>query len=211
MPAEQRLSVPKILERIQTRIFGRQIHGQPVSRERWEREFAEGSWDRLGSIDEMGHYFVIFGYLHFLPRSDSGTLSILDVGCGNGQLYKYITAILPRCRYTGIDLSQAAIAQCKAIAREGSQFRVCDFDHFETSGSFDAIVFNESLYYAYDPGKTISRYRAMLSRSGRMILSVYRYRHHAEIVADVLKEMECEHTTMVSNGKGQEWDVFLLH
>jgi 2-polyprenyl-3-methyl-5-hydroxy-6-metoxy-1,4-benzoquinol methylase len=164
----------------------------------------------LGLMDEMGHYFIIVGYLHFLQKSISHPASILDVGCGNGKLYEYVRNGFPESQYTGIDLSSAAIDICKKISQGSGDFIAADFNGFNSIEKFDAIIFNESIYYSANPADTILRYKNMLAKNGKIILSVFDYANHAKIISNISRIANCEHSTTVINNERQRWDVFLL-
>lgn len=56
--------------------------------------------------------------------------SILDEGCGFGDLYPYLTTRFPGITYTGVDINSAAIAVAKERYPEVS-FEACDFSQYE--------------------------------------------------------------------------------
>ncbi len=74
--------------------------------------------------------------------------SILDVGCGEGAPVDFLD-IKQKKRYIGIDISREAIKKADR-KRKGSDFRCVAAEAFETRKKFDAIVFNEVLYYMDD-------------------------------------------------------------
>src|SRR5262245_51695956 len=58
----------------------------PVSKERWDEEYASGRWDVMRRSDELARYSVLAGYLRRLhPRG-----RVLDVGCGEGILLEHL-------------------------------------------------------------------------------------------------------------------------
>ena len=128
---------------------------------RWEREYASGRWSYLGGIDELAHYSVIVGYYAFLKPGGS----VLDVGCGEGILQ---TRLSPHgyCRYLGIDFAAGAIDRWPKGMIRRLNFRWPTPQASPQRQKFDAIIFNESLYYFRGPGK-YSRTIPGLSRERR--------------------------------------------
>lgn len=50
------------------------------------------------------------------------TLSLLEVGCATGELYRYLRIRYPRVRYYGLDISRVAIARAKQKYPEAAYF-----------------------------------------------------------------------------------------
>lgn len=136
------------------------------SAERWDMKYARGNWKPLREIHELGHYSIIAGYFQYLKPG--GT--ILDVGCGEGLLQERISPAL-YSKYTGIDLSAEAIRQAAHKANEKTFFVVADMQKFSTTEMFDAIVFNESIYYVNNRLNVIKHFAEFLADGGIFIFS----------------------------------------
>ncbi len=94
-------------------------------------------------------------------RGPSAT--ILDVGCGDGVLYQRFRPI--GCeRDVGIDMSDVAVSMAAEGARPEAEFVAGDAAVYQPESTFDAIVFNEVLYYFPDPPGS---WPAMLPRLSR--------------------------------------------
>jgi SAM-dependent methyltransferase len=98
---------------------------------------------------------------------------ILDIGCGDGQLVTALREAGGYRNYLGIDLSTIAIERAGRNADETTRFLAADAERFETAQRFEAIVFNESLYYFTDPLGGAERYRALLEPGGGFVLSMF--------------------------------------
>jgi 2-polyprenyl-3-methyl-5-hydroxy-6-metoxy-1,4-benzoquinol methylase len=109
----------------------------------WDKMYEQNYSDKMDSVDQQPRNYIISGLI--LAKTNGEKHNVLDVGCGNGSLYDLIPH--NSVSYHGIDFSQKAIKIAKE--RFGNQpfFEVTDFDCFNTSNSYDAIIFNESLYY----------------------------------------------------------------
>ena len=63
-----------------------------------------------------------------------------------------------------------------------------DADVYRPVGTFDVIVFNESLYYMHDPLGVVERYRLALKQDGIVIVSTYEGSRRASAILRALKE-----------------------
>lgn len=179
-----------------------------TDRELWETRFAEGAWDRLHGIGELARYSIIAGSIQFLTRRGR----ILDVGCGEGLLSE---RLCPNAyaTYLGIDLSVVAIE--KANQRKDPQesrrdFLVADVESFTGDGKFDAIVFNECLYYLPAPAETLRRYERFLAENGAMIVSMCETVETRKIWAQITNRYMVRDSVAVSNHNGARWIIKVL-
>lgn len=139
----------------------------------WDAAYAKGTWDQLTATLEVAHYATIAGYLHyFLHASDA----VLDLGCGEGLLVEYMAPSFYQ-RYTGIDISDVALAKARArhASRATLDFRCSPIERYSVPPDlkYGAIVFNEVLYYLHDPIGTVTRLSASLGPSGLVIVSMW--------------------------------------
>jgi SAM-dependent methyltransferase len=141
--------------------------GRPVSESTWDRNYSAGRWDYLKELDELARYSIITGYFQFFKQGGS----MLDVGCGEGILpmkqgphaYAY---------YVGIDASKAAIERALPRKDHKTFFFRADAMHYVPPEPFDAIIFNEILYYCDDPLQVLKKYAGYLTNNGIFIISM---------------------------------------
>jgi len=129
----------------------------PTSKEVWQTQYSKGRWDFLDQLDELAHYSILVGHIQYLKPSGS----ILDIGCGKGILQQKL-APYGYSRYVGIDISDDAIRQASCNEDDKTTFIASDATSYSPTERFDAIVFNEVLYYFDDPLKTVERYERYL-------------------------------------------------
>ncbi|MDP2630849.1 MAG: class I SAM-dependent methyltransferase [Candidatus Uhrbacteria bacterium] len=143
-----------------------------ISKKRWDREFASGTWNYLDSSPiERARHAVIGMYCQLLKPAGA----ILDVGCGEGTLFDFLKDTQKRT-YVGIDISSEAIT--KAQKKRSGFFVVSDALEFRAKKKYDVIVFSEVLYYL-DEAAVFEKYRNYLKKNGILIVSLYRTnRHH---------------------------------
>lgn len=140
----------------------------PPDKQLWERQYESGRWDYLAGDQEYFRYALIGSFL----RRQQRPLRILDIGCGEGVLLRHLNSALV-AGYTGLDLAQAALDQFHP-KRDGHQYLCGSLEDFAPSEKWDAIVFNEVLYYTRDPVAQLRKFETSLNPGGIMIVSIYR-------------------------------------
>ena len=96
--------------------------------------------------------------------------SVLDVGCASGSLARAPGAAFT---YTGVDISPFAIEQGRKQSPMAT-FHISKIDDFKPTHNFDAIVFNEVLYFLTPTAATeeVLRYAKHLSADGIIVVSM---------------------------------------
>jgi 2-polyprenyl-3-methyl-5-hydroxy-6-metoxy-1,4-benzoquinol methylase len=172
-----------------------------------EAQHRRGMFDFLYSIEEIGHYMIVAGYLFYLRPNPA----ILDVGCGQGRLFALLQATVNYRSYLGIDISPAAIRQAEQLRQDGnSAFEAADFEEWQPAGRFDAIVFNESIYYSERPREVLNRYGRYLNDDGALIVSIHEHFGYEQIWNRIAGDFHIKAGDRVENRRGQVWDVRLL-
>ena len=100
-----------------------------------------------------------------------GAKRVLDVGCGNGALLRYLAA--PDRDLLGIDPSADAIAAAKVLTgeEEKTRFLCASFEDLEIPpGSQDAVIFAASLHHM--DGQLAIRKTKELLKAGGVLLTV---------------------------------------
>jgi 2-polyprenyl-3-methyl-5-hydroxy-6-metoxy-1,4-benzoquinol methylase len=140
----------------------------------WDAVYREGRLDHLRRIKEVARFGAVAGWLHhLLPR-----FRVLDLGCGEGLFLPFLDPAR-LASYVGLDIAPTAVARARDLVENGYvQGRVvCEsIERFlpEASERFDAIVFNEVLFFVEDPVAQLARYRAWLAPGGVVVVSQYR-------------------------------------
>jgi SAM-dependent methyltransferase len=75
----------------------------------------------------------------FIQMNDLQGKSILDVGCGAGDLWKHLQARNIQCDYTGFDISSSMVKRCHERFPE-AVFESGDFDEWGRGKQFDYTV-----------------------------------------------------------------------
>ena len=139
----------------------------PQSAAVWDQQYGDGRWDYLANPGERARFAVIVGLLTVTPDP-----AVLDVGCGDGVLYRRMRPY-GCARFVGVDMSRVAVEKAAATAGPEAQFVAADASAYRPEGLFDAIVFNEMLYYLHEPIAEVRRYAGALAPGGRLIVSTW--------------------------------------
>ncbi|MDD7909112.1 MULTISPECIES: class I SAM-dependent methyltransferase [Pseudovibrio] len=135
----------------------------------WDEEYRQGRWAFLRSLPESGRYGIIGMWLALTNSNEE----ILDIGCGEGLLYERLAPMGVK-RYVGMDLAPAAL-EIADVDPSIASLRAGDMHTFEPNEgeTFSAIIFNEVLHFAEDPGAVVARYVPYLKEDGVIALSMY--------------------------------------
>lgn len=137
--------------------------------EEWDEEYRDGRWGFLLDVKEVARTGAIAGWL----RATGTGQRVLDIGCGEGVLFGHLDRSTLES-YVGVDISAEALARAK-VDRAVSRLVEADLQGFEpTAGeSFTAVVFNEVLHFAEDPGAELARAARWLAPEGVIAVSMY--------------------------------------
>jgi 2-polyprenyl-6-hydroxyphenyl methylase/3-demethylubiquinone-9 3-methyltransferase len=179
--------------------------------QRWDQEYQDGRWNFLHKLREAPRYGAVAAYLMQAPRP----FRLLDIGCGDGVLMQYVHPSL-LSGYVGVDLAQAALDRFEGLP-PGGVTRCADLATYEPEGKFDAILFNEVLFFTADPVAEMARYRKALTPNGVMIVSLYAKetggaRRILDQVHGALTGPEwtlLDHCRLTTLGKGTNWQLYL--
>jgi len=181
-------------------------HGVEIERSTWEREYERGTWAYLHGLDQYPRYCVLAGYVRCLGAQRR----ILDVGCGDGAL-EHVLAQDGFARYVGLDLSEQALSTARAAAGSGATYVQGDAATWQPDGTFDVIVFNEVLYYFYEPLAVMRHYEAALAPGGVFVVSMYRRGGTTRRLWSMLVGgYPCLHETRLQSGSRGSWVVGVL-
>ncbi len=142
----------------------------PVSMNQWDAQYAGSNYtERLDSARQVAHHMVILGYLTYGTKPPT----VLDIGCGHGRFLQLLAGV-DFAEYTGVDWSDHAVEQARALLIPRTRFEVGDMDYWDTTERFNVVVLDESLYYSADPFEMFERSLGWLAEDGMVIVSMFR-------------------------------------
>ena len=187
----------QVMGKIKRCLFGL---GRPIPESTWDRNYSAGEWDYLKELDELARYSIIAGYFQFFKQGGS----MLDVGCGEG--------ILPMKQgphayssYVGIDTSETAIERALKWKDHKTFYFKEDVMHYTPPEPFDAIIFNEILYYCDDPLQVLKKYADYLTNNGIFIISMKVNKTNAIIWKRLSREYVILDETRIANKHKLSW------
>ena len=138
------------------------------SKEKTKRHFDSTAGDY--DISEDGRFVEgMYDALVFEIQKSSGG-RILDVGCGNGNLFE----MLPGGKYEmfGVDFSSNMIAEAKGKGISNASFLVADAEMLPFGDDeFDIVVCNASFHHYVHPDAVLGEMHRVLKEGGRLIIA----------------------------------------
>ena len=128
----------------------------------------KGDWTGLSSSSQRPRYEAILRHIFSHCKPDA---SVLDIGCGEGVLAKYLrNARGDSGRYLGVETSREAVAAAQ-------KFNECvvhmEAEDFSSADRWDCIVLSEMLYYCKDPTSLLQTFKTFLATDGVIIITIY--------------------------------------
>ncbi len=102
-----------------------------------------------------------------IARSEGGR--ILDVGCGNGNLFTF----LPKGKYElfGVDFAESMIEEARKNTGPEASYLVADAEDLPFARDvFDIVVCNASFHHYVHPDAALSEMRRVLKEGGKLLL-----------------------------------------
>jgi SAM-dependent methyltransferase len=126
------------------------------------RAWHDGQPGRLNWAS-VGYRALLAHYYNLLIPSDA---SVLEIGCGSGELLKRIRAK----RRVGIDLSEKQVSRARE-ACPGGEFHVQAAEELSLEERFDVVVISDTLNFSADVQKVLERVHAVSHPGTRLIIN----------------------------------------
>lgn len=143
-------------------------------------------------------------------------IRVLDVGCGRGKAINLMARLFPNSRFTGIDLSEEAIAFARKEAEvQGNRNAtfiardLSDFDETAEEGAFDFVTTFDAVHDQKSPGRVLKGIRRSLAEGGVYLAQDIKgsSHHHGDMdhpIGPLLYTVSTMHCMTVSLAQGGE-------
>ncbi len=123
----------------------------------------------LGPVTTRLRAIVQGGRVRMLKRLVPRGATVMEVGCGEGQLLQAIKADGdPSWRVVGVDISEQA---CAALRAAGIEMHCAQFEALEWPvGSVDVVIMNQVIEHLADPRACVARAMSLLRPGGRLFI-----------------------------------------
>lgn len=185
-------------------VRSRRAIGRPIPKRTWDFEYRGATWAGLDSMEAIPGNMAIVGLVHRLCAAPR----ILDVGCGTGALAELLQ-LVPNLSYTGIDLSDVAVSRARARNLVHATFEQAAMEDWLPLERYDAVIFNEVIYYTPHPMEVLARYADALTTCGGLVVSIWRSGNYRLLWSDLEREYALAASAVVESG-GVTRDIKLL-
>lgn len=164
------------------------------------REFCKDAFGEDFSQDGFSDISQVNMILPYISGGDKA--HVLDIGCGNGKMLKYLQR-KTGCRISGFDYSANAILTAKKKAGAEDDFRegiIGEISYPEES--FDVITSMDTMYFAQDMSAFVSQLIKWLKTGGVFFVAYQE--------GDVMPKTQNEHKTVLAEAfksNGIEYSV----
>ncbi|MCQ2495602.1 MAG: MerR family transcriptional regulator [Lachnospiraceae bacterium] len=151
-----------------------------------------------------------------LLRKETGTIKVLELGCGDGSLWKDNYEQLPENILVLLtDKSEGMLREVRKQFGQDDRFsyrvldinRVEEFDIINPDGSddgkFDLIIANHVLFYAEDFNASVKAIKGLLRTDGIVVAATYGKAHMTEI-----SELAAEFDPKIRLAAEELWEAF---
>ena len=188
-----------------------------IHKNSWEEAYVSGKWEYLKTdLSESHRYCLIHNYFRtFIQKG-----SVLDLGCGEGNILRYFTRD-EIVYYKGVDICSHAIHTAKTEF-SWADFENMDLSKFSETRKYEMIILNEILYYLPDTESIINKYSEYLTSNGIMVVSLYypigtnrRTFHHiieniSKILHNRMNHIELIDDVLIINlNRNKRWNILM--
>ncbi len=128
-----------------------------------------------------------------LPPANN--IKVLELGCGNGALWRDLMIRWAGCSLTLTDISDDVLDLTRAVLdpiadlADSIEYQAVDFNNLPFQDeSYDVLIANHNLYYAQDVPSVLASIRRILKPGGRLICSTIGKDHLVELVTMLRQE-----------------------
>lgn len=132
-------------------------------------------WDPECYLKFKAERFAPFEDLLKMIRVRDG-MSVIDLGCGTGEMTRRLSDSLPGSDVLGIDSSQEMLEKAKDYVGPGLGFKSGEIESIE--GQWDLVFSNAAIQWVPDHQALVPRLLALLNPGGQLAVQLPSNHHH---------------------------------
>lgn len=137
------------------------------SQEKTKKHFNETASDYNNSSDGKFVEPMYDVIVKEIQKLENG--KILDVGCGNGNLFTFLSD--EKYELYGIDFSENMIREAKNNCKQKAEFFVADAENLPfNDNTFDIVVCNASFHHYIHPNTVLEEMHRVLKDGGKLLI-----------------------------------------
>jgi len=131
--------------------------------------FYEKYWDKQeGHLSDFSLKWPMLS--KYIPTTDG--VSILDFGCGNGEIIGEMKKINLTAQFTGLDVSHTALQEAKKKNSQDSFFQISDGGEFPIpDNSINFVFSSEVIEHVYDTENAVKEISRVLRPGGVVLMT----------------------------------------
>ncbi len=141
---------------------------------------------------------------------DVDAKKILDIGCGNGALAKYL--IDRNINVVGMEPSESGIANARIILPNVKFYVLGCYDDPQKieENNFDAVISTEVIEHLYYPRELLRFAKAKLKPGGILILTTPYHGYIKNLILSIMGKWDAHHTSLWDGGHIKFWSKTTL-
>lgn len=116
-------------------------------------------------------------------------MSVVDLGCGPGDLTRRLAGLLPDSRVAGIDSSAEMLGKARLLAGERLTFKAGSME--EVTGEWDLVFSHAALHWVGNHSALVPHLMGLVRPGGQLVVQVpsnHRHPSHTLIIATAAEE-----------------------
>jgi trans-aconitate 2-methyltransferase len=97
-------------------------------------------------------------------------MSVIDLGCGAGEITEKLQKNLPGSKVVGIDTSRDMLQLAKVREKPGLRFKLCSIDEIE--GRWDLVFSNSALHWIDNHNDLVATLFSKVKTGGQLVVQV---------------------------------------
>lgn len=131
--------------------------------------------ERTGAVFDNGLIDVVLPAVDGLVDRLRSGIDVADFGCGSGHALNLMAQAFPQSRFTGLDLSEEAIAAGLAESRRlgltNTSFEVANLTDFDDANRFDVITAFDTIHDQAQPAQVLGNIHRALRPGGQLLMA----------------------------------------